>query len=285
MQHNTVRGTRHEAFSTRFEQTIDEPYNQLLKHALWVLTQRLQRLRSGNRDLLRQLNRALLRFDNVRHVPATELAAHVEDDMRRDRIPPGRRYYIQALRIALTTVAGRGVLLHQPGEEVALSSYIIDFEKVFEAYLRNVLATQMPRLQPGMRVRDGNQKGVKRGLYNGKKEPPAQPDIVIDLPLTENASPNHRLIIADVKYKDSVDRQNIEQVVTFACVYRTTTVVLIHQSKIGKPRGQGFLGTIGNIKAYTYAFDLDADDLEAEEREFAAAMIAIFTSATPRTDS
>lgn len=157
-----------------------------------------------------------------------------------------------------------------------MSSYIIDFEKVFEAYLRNVLAARLPNLHPGARVRDGNKQGVKRGLYNEKRDPPAQPDVVIDAPVIAESLQTYKLIVGDVKYKDAVDRQNVEQVVTFGCVYRTTTVVLIHQRKVGRPSGRGYLGTIGEIAVHTYAFDLDAVDLEAEEHVFATAIAAVF---------
>src|SRR5262249_40365604 len=155
------------------------------------------RTSSPNRKLMSDLNRALAAFESVSTRRSTELARVVAKDLREHRIPQLRRYYEKPLRIALTVVAGEGITLVKHGEQVELSSYVVDFDDLFEAYLREVLRSRLTT--NGFRVLDGNRDGSKR-LFDDAKDPPAQPDILI---VGRNGT---RRVVADAKYKEKTDR-------------------------------------------------------------------------------
>ncbi|MEK6299818.1 MAG: hypothetical protein AABO41_03780 [Acidobacteriota bacterium] len=257
---NFSKGIRHKLYSSHFEHTIDNPYNQLLKYALWFLAQRLTRNSSRNRKLVYDVNKALGLFNKVTLSPSEQLVERVRDHINNKRIPFSRGYYQSALGIALTIVSGKGLSLLTRGHEVELSSYIIDFETLFEDYLRNVLRTRFAAILPDSRIRNGNKEGKKR-MFDDTRKHLVEPDIVIDRP------PNV-LGIAEVKYKDRIDRPDINQAITYGCSYKTDNVVLVHQSAAGTKSGWQLLGTVGSMRVFLYAFDLANPNLEAEEQAF-----------------
>lgn len=266
---NFSRGIKHKIYSRHFEHTLDNPYNQILKYAFWFLAQRLRRLPDRSRRLMHDINSTLALFDKVTLTSTQSLIEFVENEIKKKRIPKSRWYYERALRIALTIISGKGLSLIKHGHEVELSSYSINFETLFENYLRNILRIRIPLLLPGIRVRDGNVDAKKR-LFDDSKKPLANPDIVIDNTLST-------LAIAEVKYKDKVDRVDINQAITYGCSYRTGNVVLVHQRSAEKKPGKQLLGTIGTIKLFTYAFDLASPDLENEERSFTESIKSLIT--------
>jgi 5-methylcytosine-specific restriction enzyme subunit McrC len=147
------------------------------------------------------------------------------------------------------------------GSDVQLETFILDFEDVFERYLRRVLEHRAP---DGCSVKDGNDEG-SRSLYDDRPEPPAQPDIVIE---RSGAPP----LIVEVKYKDKPDRADVNQVVTYAACYRSKIVVLVHQTKAGAKASLKLRGVINGVSVYGYAFDLASEGLEAQETAFSAAV-------------
>jgi 5-methylcytosine-specific restriction enzyme subunit McrC len=173
-----------------------------------------------------------------------------------------RFYYYKALEIALLVLAGRGVSLQNYGSDVVLGSFIINFEELFEAYVRNVLQSQCGS---AFWVQDGNRE-AKKPLFDDCKEPPAQPDIVI----IERAS--GQKTIAEVKYKDRPNRDDINQALTYALSYRTKKSVLIHQRRPSAKQGLQKIGLVNGIHLNSYAFDLAVTDIEREEREMAACL-------------
>jgi len=268
---NYSRGIRHRIYSTHFEQTTDEPYNRLLKRSLWMLSLRLQRVPQRDRDLVRQLNQALLWLETVTLDQSDALLEQVKTDLSRHRVPPHRQYYERVLGIALTVLAGRGVELIGRGQEVELSSYIISFEDLFESYIRQVLHARIPAQDPQLRVRNGNKEAEKQ-LFRGPDKRPANPDIVIDQPPTVK-------LIADVKYKSKVERADINQGATYALSYGTRRVVLIYQCAAGDRTRSRHLGAIGDVEVYTYGFDLANADLDAEEQALGGAVLTLAQAA------
>lgn len=264
---NFSRGIRHKVYHSYYEQTTDNAYNQLLKYALWFVIQRLLRVPNRNRELLHELNFALAWFESIGLRRPAPLIQQIEHDLMRNRIPPNRMYYERPLRIALTILSGQGVSLVEHGDEVELSSYIIDFEKLFEDYLREALRLRVPNLVSGATVRDGGVE-PKQPLFGDTDWSTAEPDIIIDLP------PDRRVVI-EVKYRDKVERDDIDQTITYGCAFRVKNAVLVFQSPVGKPSELRRLGVTNGINVYTYAFDLANTDLEAEEKSFAEVMLGL----------
>lgn len=114
-----------------------------------------------------------------------------------------------------------------------------------------------------LRIRDGN-KEAKKKLFDDKKDPTAQPDIVVD-----SAASISPLVIVDAKYKDNIERSDINQAITYAASYRAANAVLVHQSAKDTKGRRRKLGSIGTINLYAYAFDLGSTTLEEEEQAFA----------------
>lgn len=261
---NYSRGIRHKLYSSRYEHTIDHSHNRLLKYVLWFVAQRLSRTSRRDRELCSSLNRMLLLFEGVSFDRSKKLIESVREDLLSKRIPANRRYYEGALAIALTILSGQGISLVGHGSEVELSSYIIDFETLFESYLRQVLRANMVVELPGIRIRDGNGEAKKR-LFDNRKEPTANPDIVID-------EPGSIKMIADVKYKDKIDRADINQVITYGCSYRVSNLLLIHQSGVNEASGIQLVGRMDQYSLYRYAYDLANASLEQEEKAFCQAI-------------
>lgn len=258
------RGIRHQVEAERFEHTADIPVNRLLKAALEYLLHGLRRAKP-DRALLRRANEAHHSFpEQVRSMTLSDYDSCrvvVSDHT----LPGGRAYYYRALEIALLVLSGHTVSLDKAGDDVLLDSFTVDFEAVFEQYLRRTLLAHAPG---DVAVKDGNHDG-KKPLYDDRNDPPAQPDIVI-----ERRGSSQR-VVAEVKYKDKVERPDINQAVTYALSYRTDRVVLVHQCKIAGQGGLRRLGTINGVQVETYGFDLANPDLQAEEVGFSEKLFGL----------
>jgi 5-methylcytosine-specific restriction endonuclease McrBC regulatory subunit McrC len=181
--------------------------------------ERLSRLEERNRNLLDRLVSALRQFEAIPLVDPRGCIKQVENELRLNRV--SRSYYIPSLEIALAIVRGRSVVASEGGK-LELPSYIINFETLFEDYLRKALCAKQH--DAPFEVSDGNDAG-KRPLFDDSSHPPAQPDILIKR--------DEKLLVVDVKYKEKVDRADINQVVTYASVYckrDTLAMVEVHQA-------------------------------------------------------
>jgi len=257
------KGQRHRVSADRFEQTANIPPNRLIKHALeYALTVLVRN--GGEGELLKVANEAHgelpEQIGRYRAADYRICASLVQGQ----RLPISRAYYYRALEIALLILSRRAVSLDKQGTEVELQSFILDFEAVFERYLRRVLELRAPS---HLDVRDGNQDG-KRPLYDNRPQPTAEPDIVLQ---SEGGAP----LIAEVKYKDKAERNDINQAVTYAVCYRTKTVLVLHQMRANGHHGRYDIGVINGIRVDGYAFDLGAADLDAEEAIFAKSLFTM----------
>lgn len=258
------KGVRHRVAIEKFSLTADVPENRVLKAALVHVLQGLRRA-GIHGDILASANAAynelpsqigfLQPFDRQRCADAVSMMT----------LPGGRDYYYRALEIALLITSARSLKLEGVGTELTLDACIIDFESVFEAYLRHVLQSHAPS---DIAVRDGNRDG-KKPLYDDRNDPPAQPDIVLTSRTT------CRSLIAEVKYKDKPDRSDINQAVTYALTYRTPFAVLLHQAGEGKASGLRHIGSINGIEVKSYGFQLSRSDLEVEESMLSERLCAL----------
>lgn len=252
------RGQFHMVASEQFVQTSNLPVNRVIKEALQVALRTLRAMSEGSSQLLRDGNRAYISMPSSIG-PMTRADVDLcRAAIEATSLPSARAYYYPALEVALLILSAQGVSLRELGTDVPLQSFIVNFETVFEDYLRNLLASSAPAT---LRIDSGNGSG-KKSLFDDRREPPAQPDIVLT-----RLHDGSRLI-AEVKYKHKVDRADINQALTYALSYRTKRAVLLHQSKDEQSSGWRHVGTIDGVCLDAYAFNLGRDDLIAEELKF-----------------
>jgi 5-methylcytosine-specific restriction enzyme subunit McrC len=248
------RGQRHKAQSSQFEQSSDTPINRVLKAALQLVLTRLQPTNELRRELIRKANLTYFSLPSSIGAMLDRDRSIASLAIKEQQLPLQKAYYYRALEISLLVLSETGVSLQESGSDVSLASFIVNFEDLFEEYLRRVLQDGAP---PGYYVKDGNKEG-RRFLFDERKGQMAQPDIVISGPA---AYP----VIAEVKYKEKPNRDDINQAITYANCFRTKNAVLVHQAASGAKSGLYRMGTIDGITLDGYAFDLGAPKIEPQE--------------------
>jgi 5-methylcytosine-specific restriction enzyme subunit McrC len=252
------RGQFHLVQARRFDQSSDVAVDRLIKSALESFLQRIRPYSPESRDLVRRANVAWNEMPGVIGRATALDNEACKAILRASSLPAARHYYYRRLEIALLIMSNQGIELQKQGTDALLESFIINFEDLFEEYLRNVLQNQAIG---GLTVKDGNREG-KKPLFDDRDLPPAQPDILVTY------QPTGRAIVAEVKYKERPSREDINQAITYALSYGCNHAILIHQWAPGVPKGLSLLGTIRGHRLDAYAFDLGAKDVEAEEKAF-----------------
>jgi 5-methylcytosine-specific restriction enzyme subunit McrC len=276
MRRHEVKGVRHRVVASWYERQSDNAPNQLLKYAVWYLAQQLlaeRRSRKGVKQLCERLNEAHALFHGV---SLWQDRRFLDSPLVKDpgRMPPLRAYYQRPMRIALAVVGAKGLSFDEPGSDVALSSLLLKLEDLFEAYLRNVLRGLLAGTG-GLAVLDGNlgePAGAKKLLFDAQPSPEAKPDIVLRRTGTNRPGENAILIEAKYKRYAEVDRDDLNQTITYAMSYRCPVAVVAHPWWEGCHQGLRELGRISSVAVYSYVVDLSAADLAQEEAAFADAM-------------
>jgi 5-methylcytosine-specific restriction enzyme subunit McrC len=259
------KGQTHKISVERFEQTSDIAVNRVVKGAMLFVLQRLKPISANASMLIKQANRAFFQFPaSIGDMTMIDLE-EAKDIIERRRLPGQRGYYYRVLEIAVLILTNGGIALQEKGNDVLLRSFIVNFDDLFESYIRRVLQSNAKN---EISVLDGNHEG-KKPLFHDKNDPPAQPDIVVVSNITG------KCVVADVKYKDGAKRDDINQAVTYAASFGTDRTMIIHQMKPGAKSGINHIGTIGAISVDTYAFNLDSDQLQQEEEDFVKAIFAL----------
>lgn len=262
MRSSIARGQPHLVSSTQFTQTPDLPANRVLKAALVHCLKALKTLSDGSKVLIREANRLYGDMPKtISNLRSSDLEA-CQRSVEEHALPSTREYYYPALQAAQLILSSSGISLRDLRGGIRLNSFIVNFEAVFEDYLRNILSSVSPTQ---IRVLNGNDGGSK-SLFDDRIAPPAQPDII----LVRDA--DQAKVIAEVKYKEKVDRSDINQALTYALSYRTKRVLLVHQAKTALQSGLRHHGSIDGIVLDTYAFNLGCENLESEEKRFAIAL-------------
>ncbi|TIW39629.1 MAG: hypothetical protein E5V61_29975, partial [Mesorhizobium sp.] len=265
LQQHWSRGQLHKAVAQRFEQTSDVPVNRVIKSAIKLLLRRLRPTSSVSIELIKKANQAYVRFpDRIGDMGVADLRDAMAAIQRR-QLPTHRDYYYRALEIAVLILSNGGIALQEKGNDVLLRSFVVNFDDLFECYIRRVLQSYSSN---EVHVFDGNLER-KKYLFQNTKVHYAQPDIVVTSNITA------KTLVADVKYKDLPKREDINQAVTYAVSYGTTQTLIIHQVKPGNPSGMKHIGTMGGISVDAYGFDLDSEDLPKEEKAMAKAIFAM----------
>jgi 5-methylcytosine-specific restriction enzyme subunit McrC len=273
VQRQRPRGITHAAHVSWFERSADVAPNRCIKYAIWLLAQRYiaaDSLDRRSRQLHRLLNGLYARFDDVE---LDHRRAFLEDPVviGARPLPTLRAYYRDALNVAVAVIQQRAVLIESPGREVRLPSIVMNMNYVFEAYVRNILQLHAETNSWSDEVLDGNESPGRKLLFNEKPSEYATPDIVLRAP--DRTTP----LVVEVKnvpVKDVLsDRSHINQAVTYGVSYRTKRVVLVHPRRsVWQPAGLRLQGVVDEIEIYQYCYDLNADDLEAEEDRFGLAI-------------
>jgi 5-methylcytosine-specific restriction enzyme subunit McrC len=178
--------------------------------------------------------------------------------------------YALALALAAGVLSESDVAIEQRGDAIDLSAVVVDFEALFENYVRNSLTLAVTSGRITLRIEDGNTTG-KKPLFDSSPKPTAEPDVVIT---DDHARP---LLLVEVKYKSFPDRSDINQVIAYGASYRLSDVVLVHQADDSAHAGLRMHGQIGNLRIWRYGFPLDQIDLEAEEQRFAKAVLGLIS--------
>lgn len=283
LPYQTIQGRRKSGghlkmVSDSFERTHDTAPNQCIAAALNNLYKIYcgMRDRSGKRARVSRLARARRFFDRVSE---TSIGALLTNPLVSDptKLPSSRPSYPDALSISKLVISKIGVDIRDRTGQVSLPPMLFNLEDAFEKYLRNVLRDNAS----GFRVLDGNLAqpvGARKKLFHSTPaESPyldtyACPDIVCES-LESKAQ-----IVIDVKYKPSVSRDDINQVLGYALTFQSNTVVIASpRSRVGSEVGLILLGKIGAVKVFNYFFDLSVTDLEGEEARFSNEVVRLMT--------
>jgi 5-methylcytosine-specific restriction endonuclease McrBC regulatory subunit McrC len=194
-----------------------------------------------------------------------------------DLMPSIRSYYNAPLRIAKTIIENRGIELDRSGDDILLPSLVLRLEEVFEKYTREILREKMNFLEPTLRVLDGNLQGFSGGaklLFDPPSKEKANPDIVFKY---ETEAGSMFPLIIDVKYKniERPDREDLNQIIGYACSYRAPNVVILHPKKKNSVAGLNLLGRIDKLHVYHYAFDLASENPEQEEEKLFSEILSL----------
>lgn len=187
------------------------------------------------------------------------------------QLPRFKMGHAKAVLIARELIKRASPDLEFADRRMALPSFLINLDKVFESYVRNTLRSAALRSNSPLRVEDGNSASFSKALLNDNPKFRIMPDILILE--GQGASPK---LIGDVKYKTKPTEEDRYQVIAHALSYRTRRAVLIYPARTGGPRGSVRLGEVGPaefpIQLYEYHFDL-GNDLETEELAMAASVL------------
>lgn len=282
IQRFAARGIPNKATYSWFERTIDTPANRCVKAAMEAvhahLTKAREHPRKGDRPRLARLVGQLPAFEEVSDDPDYRFL----DDpqvLGLAPLPDPRAYYRPILDLSVLILRSVGLALEIGGDDVRMSSLLIDTNKLFENFVRVSLAKQAQRNAWSVEVLDGNTTGSVP-LYDIPESLPtlvgtqlpalasndagrAQPDIVFQT--LDGSYP----LIAEVKNKiagtnpdgtDKLpDRDDVEQAITYAVRYGLTFTVLIHPWSEGT-KGLVYVGRVRTIDVYDYRLDLSSDE-------------------------
>lgn len=281
VQRFAARGISHKAAYTWFERTVDTPHNRCVKAAMLIVHDHLSKTRAkprkGNRARLARLAGQLGAFDEV----SEDIDYRFLDDphvLGLLPLPDPRAYYRPVLDLAVVIVRAVGLRLELGGNDVRLTSLLIDTNRLLENFVRVSLAKHAAKHRWPVEVLDGNTDHGRVDLYDvpdplpaplgtplpalASRDPgKAQPDVV--LKTIDGAYP----LIAEVKNTahgvhaatDSLpERGEVEQAVTYALRYGLPFTLLIHPWVKGA-KGLVYVGRVRSIDVYDYRLDLSSE--------------------------
>jgi 5-methylcytosine-specific restriction enzyme subunit McrC len=281
LQRFAARGVDNKAAYSWYERTVDTPANRCVKAAMEAVHEHLSRTRSkprkGDRSRLSRLAGQFHAFEGV----SDDADCRFLDDPQvvgLVPLPDSRGYYRPVLDLSILILLDMGIALELGGDDVRLSSLLIDTNKLFENFVRVSLAKHAKKGSWPVDVLDGNTEG-RVDLYTVPDPAPApfgipltalasrdpgkaQPDIVL------RALDGSYPLVAEVKNtahgKDAEaddvlpERGEVEQAVTYALRYGRDFTLLIHPWIRGT-KGLVYIGRVRSVDVYDYRLDLSSD--------------------------
>lgn len=230
--------------------------NVALKHSLkivqrWLINQNDRRLT----DLLVRAAAALNRMAAVPDSKADFPRLVLEIGRSAGRLPFQYSYYRDPLWTAYLLLQNELPDMSADGF-VTLDSLVIDMSKVFESYVRTVLAERAaPR---GWRILDGNLKPFSFFAGDGTYE--VRPDMVV-------MADGRPLALLDAKYKPDAKETDRYEVLSFMDTIGVSRGAFVCPARPGT--ASRFMGTtVGGKQLSLLRFDLAASDIEKEADRF-----------------
>lgn len=274
-------GNALQTVSEQFERTHDTAPNRCIAAAIDHLYAAYSSMknRAGARAMASRLWRAQSLLAGVSRDHGQAYLSH--SWVRSPELAPASRpSYPATIALAKIVLSGNGIAFRSKSGPVSLPPMMLSMETAFEGYLRNTLASQSLEVV----ALDGNKSapsGASTHLFHFTpagspvKNTRSTPDIVC----FHQDRPGVRLII-DVKYKPDVSpgRDDLNQVLSYALSYQSHDVVLAYPRKGAQSvHGLQHLGTVSDVRVFTYFFDLGAEGLEAEEMLFQTAIAGLLS--------
>lgn len=300
-----VKRVPNKAVYSWHERTVDTPANRCVKAAMEVaythLTKTRDRPRKGARTKIARLSGQFHAFEEV-----VEDSDHCFlNDLQvagSTPLPDSRAYYRPLLDLSILILQGVGIALDIGGDDVQLSSLLINTNDLFENFVRISLSKLAAQQNWPAEVLDGNTEG-RIDFYDVPGELPApqghplravasadagraQPDVVL------RALDNTFVLIAEVKNTITSDgalpdRPHVEQAVTYALRYGLNFTLLIHPWSTGA-KGLIYIGRVKSIDVYDYRLDLSSaeytDHALADMADAIAALSGLKADTESRVD-
>lgn len=252
----------------RFNYCINNLPNQCLKLAAMKALS-LSKSTEQLKELTPTLAASLRQLENVDFKSPQELANNLVNV--RSSIPSFRKDYVRALTLALEIIRNTDVSLNSTTKGLALESYIISLDEVFEQYIRNVIFN-IKKDDMSLVTVDGNKKRHQKPLFFDNNKYRIKPDLIV------KNGPNITMI-GDVKYKIRAKEEDRYQIISHSLSYCVNKAILIYPRRTpASASGVQRLGGVGtaekHITIYEYYFDL-AGDLRKEEEELRQAILKL----------
>lgn len=186
----------------------------------------------------------------------------------REVVPAWRSDYHRALQQAIKIIGAVDVSLNTAQKGLALESFIISLDDVFEGYVRSVLG-ELPDFGFGrVATLDGNKKRHQLPFFVDNKKYKIKPDLIVK-------DSRGAFIIGDAKYKKKPSEEDRYQIVSHALAYGVKKAILIYP-KLPSSQQSGLvrLGKIGQesgIEVFEFYYDL-SNDMKVSDRQLRLAI-------------
>jgi 5-methylcytosine-specific restriction enzyme subunit McrC len=237
---------------------LDNAENRLIRYTLWIVLSYGRELKVPS-NILHELSYFFRMLQTVPLDKSRRYVPLVRQNILKGVYPTIRHFYVNLLRICLLIICKYIVNVEINGKYVELPSYVFDMSIVFQNYLLRMLGSRL-----GInRVVDGNKRRYNKPLFEDSSQPLAEPDLIIRNKHKETK------VIADSKYKESPQRDDFNQLISYCLSYNSQLGLFIcPKSNDGIPTIQ-YIGNISGIKLSIYYLDMNTEDILTEEQKLA----------------
>ncbi len=254
---NFSKNIRHKAYYSYFLLNKDIPENRMIKYIVWTLLLLYQATAERSDNIVRELYYFYRMFGQISLDKSRSFLPDVGNLVYNKKIPAIRDYYYNILRLCFFILESCSVTVERYEQEVKLPSFIVNMDRIFEKYLLYVLKERNDTKSTGIQVLDGNTRQGQKSLFRDRREPKANPDIVLKCD-------DGIFAILDAKYKERPKREDYNQIVTYCACYGSSEGVLVCPKTEDK-KGEHYIGEVDGKRIFEYYFDLEMEDIEFEE--------------------